>query len=434
MAARGGRRDADRDCPPAAAAVRPPAVKEEKKPMSVISSSTTPEITPVPKASNAAAAAVPSVKDVRANFDERARAKSTFKGVMLFAVSMAPWLLGYWGFIVLEGWLWKIASAALVTAAIPMLFIIGHDACHQALTPHSWLNRILGRLAMLPGWHAYSVWDYGHNALHHGWTNLRTRDLVWVPLTKAEYDALPPFKRFLQRSYRTGWGVGLYYLVEMWIKFGMTQAKVKAAARNRAFWADRISIVSLIALQVFVALKVADRTGLGSNALAVSIGLVLVSVIVPFLIWNWVMGFIIYQHHTHPKVPWYGNEDDWNFYAGQVQSVVHVELPRPIELILHNIMEHTAHHVDPRIPLYNLEDAQKKLEEVYHGDLVVFPFTVGGYFKTLKTCRLFDYEHFKWLDWDGTPTTESLLRRDESKGRVVRTVYAEAIPSSPALF
>jgi hypothetical protein len=195
----------------------------------------TPEVDPVTASIPDAAIVapdVPSVKEVRANFDERARAKSTFKGVMLFIGSMAPYLLGYWAFVELHGWWLKIASAAVFTVAIPMLFIIGHDACHQALTPHGWLNKILGRLAMLPGWHAYAVWDYGHNALHHGWTNLRTRDLVWVPLTKDEYDALSPLGRLLQRLYRTGWGVGLYYMVEMWAKFGMSRAKVKAAPRK----------------------------------------------------------------------------------------------------------------------------------------------------------------------------------------------------------
>jgi omega-6 fatty acid desaturase (delta-12 desaturase) len=91
-----------------------------------------------------------------------------------------------------------------------------------------------------------------------------------------------------------------------------------------------------------------------------------------------------------------------------VQATVHVELPRPIELILHNIMEHTAHHADPRVPLYNLEKAQKHLEDTY-GEIVVVPFTFGGFFNTLRTCRLFDYENHRWLDWDGKPTTESLL-------------------------
>jgi omega-6 fatty acid desaturase (delta-12 desaturase) len=380
-------------------------------------------ISPTPEVTSAAAAAtgtVPSVREVRANFEERAHRKSTFKGLFLFAVSMIPYLLGYWGFLTFDGWALKALSAAVLTSAIPALFIIGHDACHQALTPHSWLNKIVGRLAMLPGWHAYAVWDYGHNGLHHGWTNVRGKDLVWTPLSKEEYEKLSPLGRLMQRVYRTSWGVGPYYMLEMWMKFGMTQAKVKTAKTNRLFWADRLSVAAFAVAQLVVVVLFTNRTGLGSNALLVSVGLCLLGVIIPFVLWNWLMGFVVFQHHTHPKVPWYGNEQDWTFYAGQIQSVVHVELPRPVELVLHNIMEHTAHHVDPRIPLYNLEDAQKKLEEVYEPDLIVFPFTWGGYFNTLRTCRLFDYEQHRWLDWDGTPTTEPLLKRNDA-GRLLRT-------------
>jgi omega-6 fatty acid desaturase (delta-12 desaturase) len=367
----------------------------------------------------AATPTIPTVKEIRSNFDEHARAKSTFKGVALFVISIIPYLLGYWGFVTLHGWPLKILSAALATIAIPMLFIIGHDACHQALTPRSWLNKLLGRLAMLPGWHAYAVWDYGHNSLHHGWTNVRTRDLVWTPLSRDEYAALSPVRRWMHRMYRTWWGVGPYYLIEMWMKFGMTQAKVKTARTNRLFWMDRLSVTAFAILQFALVIFVTDRTGLGANWWLVSLGLVMIGIIVPFVLWNWLMGFVVFQHHTHPRVPWYANEGDWNFYAGQIQSVVHVELPRPVELILHNIMEHTAHHVDPRIPLYNLEDCQKKLEQAYGGDLVVVPFTIGGYFHTLRTCRLFDYENYRWLDWTGQPTTEPLLERSDG-GKLVR--------------
>ena len=398
--------------------------------MSVIE--TTPEVAST--AVSHSAAQPPSVKEVRANFDERAHAKSTLKGMLLFALSVSVYVLGWWGFIVLHGWWWKIASAAVFTAAIPMLFVIGHDACHQALTPRSWLNKILGRLCMLPSWHAYAVWDYGHNGLHHGWTNLRTKDHVWTPLTKDEFDALPRWKQTMHRLYRTWWGVGLYYIVEMWCLFGMIRAKVKSKKRMRSLHADRASVLAYVTLMILACVFAVDRTGLGSNRYLVALELVVVGVVIPNLLWNWLMGFLIFQHHTHPKVPWYGNEDDWSFYAGQVQSVVHIEMPKPIEIVLHNIMEHTAHHVDTRIPLYNLENAQKNLEQAYGDDLVVFPFTVRGYLNTLRTCRLFDYENFRWLDWDGTPTTEPLLSREASRGKVVRTVYAEAIPHSPALF
>ena len=353
--------------------------------------------------------AVPGVKEVRSNMGGDARAKSTAKGVAFLFISLVPWGLGYAGFFLLDGWLLKAVSAAMMTVSLPMLFIVGHDACHQSLTPRRWLNKLIGRLTMVPTWHAYSVWDLGHNGLHHGWTNVRGKDFTWTPLSVEEYAALTPVGRFLQRQYRKWWGVGIYYIIEIWAKYGMTGARPQTPRMNLLFWADRFSIVAYTVAVCAAVLTLADRTGLGSSGPLVSAGLLLLGVVIPFLVWNWVMGAIVLVHHTHPSVPWYGDVADWSYYAGQVQSTVHIELPRPVELVLHNIMEHTAHHADPRVPLYNLEKAQRNLEDAYGEHIVVVPFTAAGFFHVMRTCRLFDYEQHRWLDWDGTPTTGPLL-------------------------
>jgi len=360
-------------------------------------------------ASPATASAVPGVKDVRDKIDDAARAKSTVKGVLFFTISVIPFALGLAGFFLLHGWWLKGLAAAVMTAALPMMFIVGHDACHQSLTPHRWLNKLIGRLTMIPTWHAYAVWDVGHNGLHHGWTNVKDKDFTWTPLSKAEYERLTPAGRFMQRKYRTWWGVGFYYIVEIWAKYGMLGAKAPTARTGVLFALDRLSVAAYTVLLPAAVLLFTDRSGLGANAPLVSAGLLLLGVAIPFVAWHWVMGFIVLVHHTHPTIPWYGDLADWSFYAGQVQSTVHVELPRPVELVLHNIMEHTAHHADPRIPLYNLEKAQKALEEAYGDNIVVIPFTITGFFNTLRTCRLFDFENHRWLDWDGAPTTASLL-------------------------
>ena len=365
-----------------------------------------------------AADGVPGVKDVRANMGEEARQKSSLKGVLFFAVSFVPYVLGFVGFLVLDGWAMKAISAGVIMVAIPMLFVIGHDACHQALTPHRWLNKVIGRVAMTLTWHAYAVWELGHNGMHHAWTNVRGKDFAWVPLSTGEYARLSPLRRFMHRRYRTWWGVGFYYLLEMYTKWGLLTARAPSRRLQAVFLADWFSVAAFTVAHVATVLYLTDRTGLGGNSLLVSAGLLTLGVVVPFLVWNWVMGILILMHHTHPTVPWYGDVDDWSYYAGQVQSTVHIELPRPIELVLHNIMEHTAHHADPRVPLYNLEKAQKNLEHAYGGEIVVVPFSVRGFFNTLRTCRLFDYENHRWLDWDGTPTTEPLLRRRE--GRLVK--------------
>lgn len=357
------------------------------------------------------------VREVRASIGEAARKKSTLKGVTFYVVSLAPYALGVAGFLMLEGWWLKALSAALFTVALPMMFIVGHDACHQSLTPHRWLNKLIGRLTMIPTWHAYSVWDRVHNGLHHVWTNVRYQDYAWAPLSKAEYDALSPVGRFMQRRYRTWWGVGPYY-IQLWSKYGMSGAKAQSSRMNALFWIDRLSVVAFTVALVAAVLSLTDRTGLGANPTLVSAGLLTLGIAIPFVVWSWVMGMIILVHHTHPTVPWYGDVADWSYYAGQVRATVHIELPRPVELILHNIMEHTAHHADPRVPLYNLEQAQKNLEAAYGDNIVVVPFTFGGLFTTLRTCRLFDYEQHRWLDWDGTPTTKPLLEGRRKGARV----------------
>jgi omega-6 fatty acid desaturase (delta-12 desaturase) len=63
--------------------------------------------------------------------------------------------------------------------AIGMLFIIGHDACHNAFTVSTRLNQVIGRLAFLPALHSFSLWDLAHNRTHHRYNNIRGIDYVW---------------------------------------------------------------------------------------------------------------------------------------------------------------------------------------------------------------------------------------------------------------
>lgn len=125
-----------------------------------------------------------SVRDVRGALPETARYRSRAKGLLYFVGSAAV----YWATFVLitipDGWFARLAIALLNGLAVAVVFVVGHDACHGSLTPDSRLNKWVGRLAFLPSLHPYASWEYSHNALHHGWTNLRrrTRSTVHVPL------------------------------------------------------------------------------------------------------------------------------------------------------------------------------------------------------------------------------------------------------------
>ena len=100
-------------------------------------------------------------------------------------------------------------AAGIVTA---LLFVVGHDAGHQSLTPYRRLNNLVGRLAVLPALHPYSLWILVHNHTHHRWTNLSPKDYVWTPLTLEEYQSLSGGRKLLYRAYRS-WGGHLHLLL-----------------------------------------------------------------------------------------------------------------------------------------------------------------------------------------------------------------------------
>ena len=112
----------------------------------------------------------------------------------------------------------KLLGTLIVTAGIVRLFMVGHDACHGSFSGNKKLNAVCGRIAFLPSMTAFSLWQVGHNTAHHGFNNLKGRDQVWAPLSKVEFDALPRYRQLLEHLYRSGFGWGAYYLVEMWWK------------------------------------------------------------------------------------------------------------------------------------------------------------------------------------------------------------------------
>jgi omega-6 fatty acid desaturase (delta-12 desaturase) len=295
-----------------------------------------------------------------------------------------------------------VGAACGVAAGLVIgrLFVIGHDGCHQSLTPSRKLNRWLARIAFLPSLTAYSLWDVGHNVVHHGFTNLKGVDFVWAPLTRQEFDALSPQGKLMQRIYRSGWGPGLYYMVEIWWKKMIFPRQGSLGNTRRAVFAWDCLLVS-----AFAALWVA---GLVWAALATDqsvAGLLALGFALPLFVWFNMMGFVIYGHHTHVKVSWHDDRAAWQGAQPFVSTTVHLTFPLQIGALLHHIMEHTAHHVDMSIPLYKLRQAQKLLEDLLPGRIVIQRFSWRWYFETARACKLYDFKRQCWTDFAGRPTS-----------------------------
>ncbi len=304
------------------------------------------------------------------------------------------------GAVLFSAWWLQLLCGLAAGFVIGRLFIIGHDACHMSLTPNRKLNQWLGRIAFLPSLTAYSLWDVGHNVIHHGYTCLKGVDFVWEPLTKEEYDALNPGQRFLQKLYRSGWFPGLYYMIEIWWKREFFPNKKHMPTRRPVFLWDNIlvSAFAVLWLVAVTALAMAFQQPVWQA--------ILFGAVVPFLFWVTMIGFVVYVHHTHEKVSWQKDKSSWSKAAPFVSTTVHLTFPFKIGAMMHHIMEHTAHHVDMTIPLYKLKDAQNRLEEMLPGRIVVQPFSWNWYFDTARKTKLYCFERHCWTDFYGNATSK----------------------------
>lgn len=299
-------------------------------------------------------------------------------GVTLVAALAAPALIA-------------IPASLLCGLAIGLLFIVGHDACHQAFTASATANNIIGRLVFLPSLHPYSLWDLGHNRTHHRYNNVRGEDYVWEPMTLAEYRQAPIPTRLAYRLFRSPLGVFLYYGVEIWAKRMVFVLPGRLSDRRRTYWPD------LLMVWAFAPIQAALIVWLGSLFGRPAGYSLLLGLVVPFLVWNGLMSFVIYLHHIHPGISWYRSIEDWRAADGRINGTAHVRFPYLVDKLLLHIMKHNAHHYAPGAPLYNLTELQQRVER---GGGVSWRWSVGEFLRICRECKLFDYDRGCWRSFD----------------------------------
>lgn len=321
--------------------------------------------------------------------------------LMLFAAVLAAYAATTLAILASEGWP-LVALVPLSGVFVVMLFVIGHDACHQSYTSSRRLNGLIGRIAFLPALHAFTLWDVKHNRVHHRFNNVRGLDYAWVPWSPREFASAPFFSRWKYRFYRDPGGVFFYYLFEIWLPLKIVPRASKYGKLTGAHVLDA-ALVWVFAAAYAVALAAVGRH-FGHPATQS----ILYAAVLPFLIFSAAISLAIFLHHTHPDVPWYRDVEQWQRENGALFGTVHAEFPWIVRAVFLHIMEHNAHHVAPGVPLYRLQDMQ---DTVGRAGVTAWKFTVPGYFRLCASCKLFDYDNGVWTDYRGAPTSEPLFGR-----------------------
>ena len=117
------------------------------------------------------------------------------------------------------------------------------------------------------------------------------------------------------------------------------------------------------------------------------------------------MGMVIYFHHTNPQLAWYDDIDQWQAARDTRCNTVRLKFRGKLGRVLNNIMEHPAHHLDVRIPLYNLEAAHRQLDVASHVTQTLSPRSL---YDCIRSCKLYDYQAHHWTDFSGRRTGPTL--------------------------
>ena len=312
--------------------------------------------------------------------------RSVGRGMGLILRDLAVYGLAIWGLASTDTvWLlvplWLVAGAA--TAA---LFVVGHDAAHEALFDSKRLNAVVARITMLPSLHATEAWVFGHNRVHHGHTLKQGFDFVWHPLTVEQYEELTPFQ---QARHRFEWGPlgsGQYYFREIWLNKMMRFSFPKRwAAKVRR---DKVIVATF-------ALAAAVLTFLAAGPLG-GLWLWIKLVVVPFLLFCHLIGWVVYVHHIAPDIRWWPRRE-WNRFRGQVEGTTVLWGPPLFDPVFHWIMVHLPHHVDMRIPCYRLPDAARAIAASYSDHVDERRLQLRSYLRSVRVCKLYDFEAGRWL-------------------------------------
>jgi omega-6 fatty acid desaturase (delta-12 desaturase) len=114
----------------------------------------------------------------------------------------------------------------------------------------------------------------------------------------------------------------------------------------------------------------------------------------PFMLFGGVLGvWLFYVQHQYEGVYWARNES-WDPLKASLEGSSYYKLPRMLQWFTGNIGLHHIHHVDPRIPNYNLQRCYNEMP-IFQS---VKPLTIRGSMTSLRL-NLYDEDHQKLVSF-----------------------------------
>jgi omega-6 fatty acid desaturase (delta-12 desaturase) len=265
------------------------------------------------------------------------------RALLDIGTSVVPYVaLSVLMYLSLDVSLWLTLALAIPAAGFMLrTFILFHDCTHGAFVPtrraNTWLGIALGVVVFSP----FHAWRYNH-AVHHGTAgDLDRRGTGDVQtLTVAEFNAMQPRGRLAYRLFRNPFvmfGLGPLYSLVLQPRVISRSAKPRI---QRSILGTNIALLLVAGTLIWL---------IGWQAY-------LLVQLPPFLIGGAAGVFLFYVQHQFEDAYW-ERRPDWSFAESALQGSSHLKLPQPLQFFTGNIGLHHVHHLNARIPNYNLQRA-----------------------------------------------------------------------------
>ena len=314
----------------------------------------------------------------------RAAAEAAATFAPYLALTVATMLL------VRRGHPW-LAAPVLVAASLFLVrvFIVFHDCCHGSFLASRRASRVVGYAAGLLTLTPFDEWQRSHAEHHAGVGDLDRRGVgdVWT-MTVAEYEAAPLRTRVFYRIFRNPLvmlGIGpalLFVLGNRW-----PMARDGRKERLSVHVTNAGIAVTLVAAHLTVGLPVFIVTQIPTAVLAATIG-----------VW------LFYVQHQFEDVYW-ARRPEWDPMKAALEGSSYYKLPGVLQWLTGSIGLHHIHHVQPRIPFYNLQNCQDAIPLFQ----AVRPLTVRRSLHSLRL-RLVDEERRRMVTWAEFATAQAAQR------------------------
>ncbi|MBI3898452.1 MAG: fatty acid desaturase [Gammaproteobacteria bacterium] len=260
------------------------------------------------------------------------------------------------------------------------LFCINHDCGHSSFSRSPTLNSFVGHIVVLPLLFPHHGWRHMHN-LHHLHANCLELDPDWRPRTRAELKHVTLWDRLMYLTSRGWfWWIGTVNYQYHCCRPGFLP---KREARKEA--TRSLVIVGLFAAVYLPALVY--FTG--------PVGLVLYF-LGPWLAFHAWFSTTTLMHHTTPELPFLPIKY-WTRNASRLLLTTDYNYPKWLHFLTHNISVHTAHHVAPIMPFYNLPRAREALKRAYPGMVREKKLSFHQLFEIVRKCHFYDPVHGYYL-------------------------------------